>query len=614
MPQALTSARISILRDHVNAGDRIAYYEQLAEWGYRYGALAVGVVTQETFSGKVANIFNEAVANRSGVLLMPNDFGRLGIDLMIRDFNARIASGSPALRGEELPVTTIQNYHAAAFDIYDIPITAWTPFRALQAQPNQAAREDLWDRLLSDSYLGSGAGYAEILIDSIGSGNAQYLFDLSGASGEAILTSSGAYGGYNFARTIGGNTSYIVGGGTGADRISLSNNGDVALGFAGNDTIIGGNGADRLYGGQGTDSLTGGLGADVIDGGAGGADIYVDSRDAGARDVLINIERIQGSGDGSYSITNSFSNLPSLLGPRTASIGVEDENQAEATADTAQIVVRGDAVIGTAMRDGLATLDIDADGHFVFANVNGEIFLTIEEFNFVDAEVFLEAGREADAIRGTAQHDSLRGTNGVDLIVADDGNDIVFGGGAADEISGEGGADRIFGEDGADRLFGDRGEDQLYGGRGADLLVGGSDHDQLFGQEDNDILVGGHGNDSLFGSAGFDTLLGGSGDDMLFGDAGDDVISGGGGADRIFLGSGNDVVLFADGHGKDQVFGFGDDDRFEFSFASISTFEEVMAFASGSASVTKFDFDDETQLTVYGIGIGELSSDHFLFA
>ncbi len=45
MPQPLTKERLEILQEHVNAGDRIAYYTQLGQWGYKYGELAVGVVT-----------------------------------------------------------------------------------------------------------------------------------------------------------------------------------------------------------------------------------------------------------------------------------------------------------------------------------------------------------------------------------------------------------------------------------------------------------------------------------------------------------------------------------------------------------------------------------------
>jgi len=43
MPEILDQPRLDILFVHVEAGDRIAYYTQLAEWGYRYGNLALGL-------------------------------------------------------------------------------------------------------------------------------------------------------------------------------------------------------------------------------------------------------------------------------------------------------------------------------------------------------------------------------------------------------------------------------------------------------------------------------------------------------------------------------------------------------------------------------------------
>ncbi|MDF3384714.1 MULTISPECIES: calcium-binding protein [unclassified Sulfitobacter] len=265
------------------------------------------------------------------------------------------------------------------------------------------------------------------------------------------------------------------------------------------------------------------------------------------------------------------------------------------------------------MRDGRATMDLDADGFFAFTNVNGEVFLTIEEFNFADAGVFIEAGREEDATIGTGGRDRIFGDDDADLIAADAGDDIVFGRGGADEISGEGGRDRLFGQDGDDRLFGDRGEDALYGGKGNDLLSGGADDDRLFGQNGGDIVVGGQGDDRLYGQGGDDTLLGGSGDDRIFAGLGNDSVAGGAGDDRIFLGSGDDVLVFANGGGRDRVYGFGQGDQIAFDIEGIETFTDVLAFASGSRGRTEFEFDDVTTLTVYGLDAHTLTEDQFLF-
>jgi len=54
---ALSAKQLDILREHADAGDRIAYYTDLAKFGYAYGNLALGVVLNNTVSGASANAF-----------------------------------------------------------------------------------------------------------------------------------------------------------------------------------------------------------------------------------------------------------------------------------------------------------------------------------------------------------------------------------------------------------------------------------------------------------------------------------------------------------------------------------------------------------------------------
>ena len=51
----LTSDQTTTLRGNVQAGDRIAYYDALADWGYVYGELALGVARHDTTAGRTAN-------------------------------------------------------------------------------------------------------------------------------------------------------------------------------------------------------------------------------------------------------------------------------------------------------------------------------------------------------------------------------------------------------------------------------------------------------------------------------------------------------------------------------------------------------------------------------
>jgi hypothetical protein len=62
MARTLTSSELSILRQHAEAGDRIAYYTALREFDNQYGALALGVVNNDSVSGATANLYFAVVA------------------------------------------------------------------------------------------------------------------------------------------------------------------------------------------------------------------------------------------------------------------------------------------------------------------------------------------------------------------------------------------------------------------------------------------------------------------------------------------------------------------------------------------------------------------------
>ena len=74
---ALSQQQIDKLNEHVTAGDRIGYYSQLAEHGYAYAALALGVVRADTLSGRTANAFLEDQAAEQGVTLSNGDLALL---------------------------------------------------------------------------------------------------------------------------------------------------------------------------------------------------------------------------------------------------------------------------------------------------------------------------------------------------------------------------------------------------------------------------------------------------------------------------------------------------------------------------------------------------------
>lgn len=82
MGRALTEQEFGILKEHVDASDRIAYYEQLAKWGYSYGSLALSVVNNDAMAGITANIYVTGYAARYGVNLSDDVIGQLSLDLM----------------------------------------------------------------------------------------------------------------------------------------------------------------------------------------------------------------------------------------------------------------------------------------------------------------------------------------------------------------------------------------------------------------------------------------------------------------------------------------------------------------------------------------------------
>ena len=120
--------------------------------------------------------------------------------------------------------------------------------------------------------------------------------------------------------------------------------------------------------------------------------------------------------------------------------------------------------------------------------------------------------------------------------------------------------------------------DSLYGGKGADSLIGNAGNDKIYGEAGNDILKGGAGNDSLWGGAGNDSLWG-------------DV--------------GNDTFIYAQGDGKDVIFGFESADLLQITgtfSASYSKAKKEIYFDVGTTTnaITLKDFGSTASFNVNG--------------
>lgn len=257
MPKALGSEDFDILQEHVDAGDRIAYYAQLDEWGYRYGALAGSVVTNDSLPGATANIyFAQEYLEDTGSSFDFDDLASLSLDLMREDLKARRSSAEVSI-GKDLHVDAIEEYHSRVFASYGAEADSWTPYIALQQLETPEERQTFWDGMLDAGTIGGNLAsyYASLEEVWFGIIDPDYALDISLAGGLAATAPSTDYGPYSVAI---GNGGYALGGNYQDNSVNGSVGNDVLMGFDGYDTLAGGAGEDRIYGGADDDILVGG--------------------------------------------------------------------------------------------------------------------------------------------------------------------------------------------------------------------------------------------------------------------------------------------------------------------------------------------------------------------
>ena len=380
----------------------------------------------------------------------------------------------------------------------------------------------------------------------------------------------------------------FVDGGAGDDRItSLTNQGGILFGNAGNDTVTGGGGIDTLIGGAGTDTLNGGHGNDTYR--------ILDSEDS--------IDWIEDSG-----------------GQDTVVFGTG------VRADT--LTVTGGTKLGyLALTQGNGTgvrLHIGALGRPDVETVAFEDGSTV-------ATAQLLVAQDRQWVSGTDAAEVLRLGVGNDNVYAGGGNDLADGGAGNDYLAGQAGDDTLYGSWGNDTLDSGTGNDTLDGGAGNDtyLFGTGDGQDGITSREDSptkrdlvqfksgiapsdivarqqggtknliltiagtqdqltvqdyfandgafnpygieairfadgttwdyaavrvEALAATEGDDRLYAFDTDDTIRGSGGDDVIVGRFGNDILDGGPGNDGLAGGNGNDTYLFGRGDGQDQIF------------------------------------------------------------
>jgi Ca2+-binding RTX toxin-like protein len=243
---------------------------------------------------------------------------------------------------------------------------------------------------------------------------------------------------------------------------SISYQGRLLMGGAGNDTLNGSAGPDTISGAGGDDALWGGNGNDFIDGGPGddgglSASSYL-SGGAGSDTIL--------GGDGSDFLS-----------------GFEFSSGVSGAGDLAD------------------SLDGGAGNDILRGNAGNDTLL---------------GGEGDDNLRGDAGNDLMDGGPGVDFVAyrydemgLSAGVSIDFSGNALNSSNLQVFSD---GYNGADALV----SIERFGFTGtayADTVVGSAGNDQLFSGAGNDSIMGMHGDDNLRGQGGNDTIDGGAGTD-----------------------------------------------------------------------------------------------------
>ena len=132
MPR-LTQQDFSNLEKFATANDRVGYWTYFSKCGDHYATLALGVATNETLAGYVANNFFQKTVNAAGVNLSENDlYNKVVSSLMNADLIAREEAfkGNVSDGGLHLSVKDIAEYHERVFkNATDgkVGLEGWTP-------------------------------------------------------------------------------------------------------------------------------------------------------------------------------------------------------------------------------------------------------------------------------------------------------------------------------------------------------------------------------------------------------------------------------------------------------------------------------------------------------
>ncbi|MBQ3443400.1 MAG: hypothetical protein IJG33_09165 [Selenomonadaceae bacterium] len=439
------------------------------------------------------------------------------------------------------------------------------------------------DTTPADSTLKTGTPYADIINNTL---DGAIIYGLGGSDSITNTRDVIFYNGGNNVFIDGGDGNDFIqneyghyvtlNGGAGSDLIYNTNSQYVVINAGTDDDFIGINGSyATIDGGSGDDymdgrlydsSINGGDGDDTIEcigsgtgntisGGAG--DDYVDLTDEYDYDGKKHNNLIKyANGDGNDKIVGFDSTSTLQIGGGTGTYSsTKRGSDIIVTVGTGKITLQGAASLDT----------LNIDGTKKSSPTTTTLKLTNSDKSSVTIgsaikTVNASARTKAIKITGNSLANTISGGSSEDTIYGGSGNDSIVGNAGNDKLYGQAGNDYLSGGSGNDMLSGGTGDDKLLGGSNNDSLSGGDGKDTLSGGTGDDKLLGGAGNDSLSGGDGKDTLSGGSGNDKLLGGSNNDCIKGGSGNDSLWGGAGADKFIYAEGDGKDIIYGFENSD------------------------------------------------------
>ncbi|OUJ10197.1 hypothetical protein [Acetobacter sp. DsW_059] len=144
----------NFLETYHNCKNRNEYYRCLLKAGDPYGKLALGVVEQSLFSGRVARRFAECIARQTGVIINDKLWLKISEELMAADWKARKLLYAQKQDLRFLDWITIRDYHAQVFRNNRIPAKAWTAYIPLNLVGNAQAPL-LWRAMLEKDIISS---------------------------------------------------------------------------------------------------------------------------------------------------------------------------------------------------------------------------------------------------------------------------------------------------------------------------------------------------------------------------------------------------------------------------------------------------------------------------